>query len=91
MSDMDLLVTVALNAFDAFLFLACLTLFKITMCCSKRRFDEQQAEDWWNKNKDRLLKRYNPSTSSSTPTGSPKTQPSTEESNEVPSASKVDL
>ncbi|KAE8651267.1 PH, RCC1 and FYVE domains-containing protein 1 [Cucumis sativus] len=57
---------------------------------SKRRFDEQQAEDWWSKNKDRLLKRYNPSTStsSSTPTGSPKTQPvsSTEESNEIPSA-----
>ncbi|XP_023515480.1 PH, RCC1 and FYVE domains-containing protein 1-like isoform X1 [Cucurbita pepo subsp. pepo] len=47
---------------------------------SKRRFDGQQAEDWWNKNKDRLLKRYNPSTSSSTPTGSPKTRESTEES-----------
>ena len=61
-------------------FLACVTWLKITIRCSKRRFDGQQAEDWWNKNKDRLLKRYNPSTSSSTPTGSPKTRESTEES-----------
>ncbi|XP_038903739.1 PH, RCC1 and FYVE domains-containing protein 1-like [Benincasa hispida] len=62
---------------------------------SKRRFDEQQAEDWWSKNKDRLLKRYNPSssTSSSTPTGSPKTPAvsTTEESNEVPLAPKLDV
>ncbi|KAJ0971817.1 hypothetical protein J5N97_019776 [Dioscorea zingiberensis] len=26
---------------------------------SKRRFGEQQAEDWWNKNKERVLKKYN--------------------------------
>ncbi|XP_010551689.1 PREDICTED: uncharacterized protein LOC104822243 [Tarenaya hassleriana] len=32
---------------------------------SKRRFDEHQAEEWWNKNKDRLLKRYSPHASSS--------------------------
>ncbi|CAJ1810137.1 unnamed protein product [Sphenostylis stenocarpa] len=25
---------------------------------SKRRFHEHQAEDWWNKNKDRVLKKY---------------------------------
>ncbi|CAL9124126.1 unnamed protein product [Musa textilis] len=25
---------------------------------SKRRFAEQQAEDWWNKNKDRVFKKY---------------------------------
>jgi len=26
--------------------------------CSKRRFRERQAEEWWNKNKDRVLKKY---------------------------------
>lgn len=36
---------------------------------SKKRFDEQQAEDWWTKNKDRLLKCYSPN-SSSNPTAS---------------------
>ncbi|XP_023537042.1 PH, RCC1 and FYVE domains-containing protein 1-like isoform X1 [Cucurbita pepo subsp. pepo] len=58
---------------------------------SKRKFDEQQAEDWWSKNKDRLLKRYNPSTSYSTPTGSPKIQSSAEESNEAPTTPKLDV
>lgn len=33
--------------------------------CSKKRFDEHQAEDWWTKNKDRLLKWYSPNSSSS--------------------------
>ncbi|CAH2052952.1 unnamed protein product [Thlaspi arvense] len=39
---------------------------------SKKRFDEHQAEDWWTKNKDRLLKWYSPnsSSSSSNPTAS---------------------
>ncbi|WZZ03726.1 hypothetical protein YC2023_089647 [Brassica napus] len=32
---------------------------------SKKRFDEHQAEDWWTKNKDRLLKWYSPNSSSS--------------------------
>ncbi|CAA7012904.1 unnamed protein product [Microthlaspi erraticum] len=36
---------------------------------SKKRFDEHQAEDWWTKNKDRLLKWYSPN-SSSNPTAS---------------------
>ncbi|KAK7294813.1 hypothetical protein RJT34_17710 [Clitoria ternatea] len=27
---------------------------------SKRRFHEHQAEEWWNKNKDKVLKKYNP-------------------------------
>ncbi|KAE8681181.1 XB3 in, putative isoform 1 [Hibiscus syriacus] len=27
---------------------------------SKRRFKEQQAEEWWSKNKERVLMRYNP-------------------------------
>lgn len=37
---------------------------------SKKRFDEQQAEDWWTRNKDRLLKCYGPNSSSSNPTAS---------------------
>ncbi|OAP04073.1 hypothetical protein AXX17_AT3G25390 [Arabidopsis thaliana] len=40
---------------------------------SKKRFDEHQAEDWWTKNKDRLLKCYSSnssSSSSSNPTAS---------------------
>lgn len=40
---------------------------------SKKRFDEHQAEDWWTKNKDRLLKSYgsnSSSSSSSNPTAS---------------------
>lgn len=37
---------------------------------SKRRFDEQQAEEWWSKNKDRVLRRYNPLTASAPSTGS---------------------
>ncbi|XP_010532647.1 PREDICTED: uncharacterized protein LOC104808625 [Tarenaya hassleriana] len=39
---------------------------------SKRRFDEHQAEEWWNKNKDRLLKRYSPHSSSSSSSSPPK-------------------
>ncbi|KAK2361281.1 PH, RCC1 and FYVE domains-containing protein [Trifolium repens] len=27
---------------------------------SKRRFDEHQAEEWWNTNKDRVLRKYSP-------------------------------
>lgn len=27
---------------------------------SKRRFVEQQAEEWWKENKDRLYKKYSP-------------------------------
>ncbi|RID79961.1 hypothetical protein BRARA_A02660 [Brassica rapa] len=34
---------------------------------SKKRFDEHQAEEWWTKNKDRLLKWYSPNSSSSSP------------------------
>ncbi|EFH44545.1 hypothetical protein ARALYDRAFT_493465, partial [Arabidopsis lyrata subsp. lyrata] len=37
---------------------------------SKRRFDEHQAEEWWNSKKDRLLKRYSHHASSSSPTAS---------------------
>ncbi|KAG2325885.1 hypothetical protein Bca52824_008613 [Brassica carinata] len=34
---------------------------------SKRRFDEHQAEEWWNSKKDRLLKSYSHQVSSSSP------------------------
>ncbi|XP_047335805.1 PH, RCC1 and FYVE domains-containing protein 1-like [Impatiens glandulifera] len=37
---------------------------------SKRRFSEQQAEEWWKENKDRLLKKYNPPLTSSDETES---------------------
>ncbi|KAA8548817.1 hypothetical protein F0562_000501 [Nyssa sinensis] len=37
---------------------------------SKRRFAEQQAEGWWKENKDRVLKKYSPAGTNSTPTGS---------------------
>ncbi|PPE02334.1 hypothetical protein GOBAR_DD00668 [Gossypium barbadense] len=43
---------------------------------SKRRFDETQAEEWWSKNKDRVLKRYSPhATKSASSTASSLTQP----------------
>ncbi|KAJ0968612.1 hypothetical protein J5N97_025529 [Dioscorea zingiberensis] len=37
---------------------------------SKRRFGEQQAEDWWNKNKERVFEKYNHSYPSTTATHS---------------------
>ncbi|XP_030974003.1 PH, RCC1 and FYVE domains-containing protein 1-like isoform X2 [Quercus lobata] len=40
---------------------------------SKRKFDEHQAEDWWSKNKDRVLKRYSPPTASPASIGSSST------------------
>ncbi|CAN8258383.1 unnamed protein product [Cochlearia groenlandica] len=42
---------------------------------SKKRFDEQQAEDWWTKNKDRLLKWYSPKSSNPTASDSPVATP----------------
>ncbi|KAA3467926.1 Zinc finger, FYVE-type [Gossypium australe] len=43
---------------------------------SKRRFDETQAEEWWSKNKDRVLKRYSPhATKPASSTASSLTQP----------------
>ncbi|KAG2727910.1 hypothetical protein I3760_01G180700 [Carya illinoinensis] len=39
---------------------------------SKRRFNEHQAEEWWSKNKDRVVRRYSP-TASPTLTGSSST------------------
>ncbi|ANM66651.1 Regulator of chromosome condensation (RCC1) family protein [Arabidopsis thaliana] len=55
---------------------------------SKRRFDEHQAEEWWNSKKDRLLKRYSHHASSSSPTASDSvptpTQPQPPASDSVP-------
>ncbi|EXB38473.1 putative E3 ubiquitin-protein ligase HERC1 [Morus notabilis] len=61
---------------------------------SKRRFSEQQAEEWWNNNKDRLLKTYsvpekvNPAQtgSSSTPAPAPVPAPAEESSHTVSSS-----
>lgn len=60
--------------------------------CSKRRFQEQQAEVWWKENKDRLLRRYSPASntastgSSSTPAEAP---PSTAVSPSAPAESST--
>ncbi|KAJ8774168.1 hypothetical protein K2173_009599 [Erythroxylum novogranatense] len=42
---------------------------------SKRRFQEQQAEVWWKENKERVLKRYSPPTSTAGHTGSSSAPP----------------
>ncbi|XWS08780.1 hypothetical protein CRYUN_Cryun40dG0030100 [Craigia yunnanensis] len=42
---------------------------------SKRRFDEHQAEEWWSKNKDRVLMRYSPHATKSASAVSSPTQP----------------
>lgn len=37
------------------------TYIRCLLClCSKRRFKEKQATIWWDKNKDRVLRRYSP-------------------------------
>lgn len=68
---------------------------------SKRRFDEQQAEEWWSKNKDRVVRRYSPTASpnltgsSSTPApandkGSSSTPaPADQENNEASESSQT--
>ncbi|XP_010263146.1 PREDICTED: uncharacterized protein LOC104601488 isoform X2 [Nelumbo nucifera] len=38
---------------------------------SKRKFDSQQAEEWWKENKDRLLKKYKHPGTDGAPTGLP--------------------
>ncbi|XP_057459832.1 PH, RCC1 and FYVE domains-containing protein 1-like [Actinidia eriantha] len=50
---------------------------------SKRRFAEQQAEEWWMENKDRLLKKYSLPVANNAPTGSFVTPTPSEENNEV--------
>ncbi|XP_028780709.1 PH, RCC1 and FYVE domains-containing protein 1-like [Neltuma alba] len=42
---------------------------------SKRRFDEQQAEEWWSKNKEKVLRKYSPSATNFAATGPPSTRP----------------
>ncbi|XP_019096712.1 PREDICTED: uncharacterized protein LOC104766239 [Camelina sativa] len=57
---------------------------------SKKRFDEQQAEDWWTKNKDRLLKCYssNTTTSSNTTASDSPIAPPPQSDTSVPEQSK---
>ncbi|KAH7859320.1 hypothetical protein Vadar_034550 [Vaccinium darrowii] len=50
---------------------------------SKRRFAEQQAEEWWMGNKDRLLKKYNPSVANSASTGSSTIPTASDENDEA--------
>ncbi|KAG5560374.1 hypothetical protein RHGRI_003623 [Rhododendron griersonianum] len=49
----------------------------------KRRFAEQQAEEWWMENKDRLLKRYNPPAANSVSTGSSTAPTASDENDEA--------
>ncbi|PIN08402.1 putative protein, contains RCC1 domain [Handroanthus impetiginosus] len=51
---------------------------------SKRRFAEQQAEEWWKENKDRLLKKYSPPAkpTRTSPEAAAATQPPAEEVNQ---------
>lgn len=60
-----------IHEFNFITYGCCKSCHKTFVClfCSKKRFDEHQAEDWWTKNKDRLLKWYSPN-SSSNPTAS---------------------
>ncbi|KAJ7954705.1 Regulator of chromosome condensation (RCC1) family with FYVE zinc finger domain [Quillaja saponaria] len=50
---------------------------------SKRRFDEHQAEEWWNKNIDRVFRRYSPSATNPAPSGQSSTPTPTEENIET--------
>ncbi|KAH7845221.1 hypothetical protein Vadar_025132 [Vaccinium darrowii] len=50
---------------------------------SKRRFAEQQAEEWWMGNKDRLLKKYNPPVANSASTGSSTIPTASDENDEA--------
>ncbi|XP_075085997.1 PH, RCC1 and FYVE domains-containing protein 1-like [Nicotiana tabacum] len=54
---------------------------------SKRRFAEQQAEEWWKENKDRLLKKYSPpKTNVASADSSFPPPPATEENSETSQA-----
>ncbi|KAF7807081.1 PH, RCC1 and FYVE domains-containing protein 1-like isoform X1 [Senna tora] len=46
---------------------------------SKRRFDEHQAEEWWNKNKDRVFRKYSPTAANNAATVPSSSQPVAEE------------
>ena len=47
--------------------------------CSKRRFNAQQAEEWWKENKDKVFKKYSPAR-----TRASSSAPPAEENNEEP-------
>ncbi|KAI3460324.1 hypothetical protein Pfo_016987 [Paulownia fortunei] len=48
---------------------------------SKRRFAEQQAEEWWKDNKDRLPKKYSPAKTTNMPVEVTAARPPAEEAN----------
>ncbi|KAI3469780.1 hypothetical protein Pfo_026443 [Paulownia fortunei] len=50
---------------------------------SKRRFAEQQAEEWWKENKDRLLKKYSPAKPTRTSAEAAATQPPADEDSQA--------
>ncbi|KAJ1386285.1 Zinc finger, FYVE/PHD-type, partial [Sesbania bispinosa] len=50
---------------------------------SKRRFNEQQAEEWWSKNKDRVYSKYSPAPIKHVTSGSSITTPKGEENIET--------
>ncbi|KAE9592331.1 hypothetical protein Lal_00028310 [Lupinus albus] len=57
---------------------------------SKRKFDEQRAEEWWNQNKDRVFKKYSPAgTKDAAGTGSFITRSHSEENVDASSSSKT--
>lgn len=47
--------------------------------CSKRRFNEKQAEEWWNQNKDKVHSKYNLPITKNATTGSSIIPPQAEE------------
>ncbi|XP_011074548.1 uncharacterized protein LOC105159244 [Sesamum indicum] len=53
---------------------------------SKRRFAEQQAEEWWKENKDRLLQKYSPKITNM-PVEANAVQPEAQEANEAAQSS----
>ncbi|KAL0391973.1 UNVERIFIED_CONTAM: PH, RCC1 and FYVE domains-containing protein 1 [Sesamum radiatum] len=53
---------------------------------SKRRFAEQQAEEWWKENKDRLLQKYSPKITNM-PVEANAVQPQAQEANEAAQSS----
>jgi len=51
--------------------------------CSKRRFNEQEAEEWWSQNKDKVYSKYiPPPPTKNTITGPSLTSPNAEENSE---------
>jgi len=73
---MEMLFVIAVaNEFFSLLFCLPSKQFVCNVCNSKRRFAEQQAEEWWKENQERVFKKYShrmPSTSSASSTSASK-------------------